>query len=53
MNSDDFKLVIAFTFTVGLWYFIGYMQGYEAGEKWGRESVREEVIIATAAPSDN
>jgi hypothetical protein len=53
MTSKDFNLVIAFTFTLGLWYCIGYLQGYDAGEKWGRQAGREEAIVAATAPSEN
>lgn len=58
--KDDMKLVSGFLLVVGLWYAVGYMQGFATGEQAGydtgmREGIvigKNEGIINASAPTD-
>ena len=64
MSNDDSKVVLAFVFTVGLYFITGYVVGYNSHTrltneilddefKRGKKIGKEEGIVTAASPTDS
>jgi hypothetical protein len=64
MSNDDSKVVLAFIFTAGLYFAVGYVVGYNSHSKLtaqlldeelarGKKIGQEEGIVAASSPTDS